>query len=102
MRKVTQQICTAFLKRQPAVRGNTRTDGTTLWLYDNAIAQWRNEQSEHHGYPSHGAGEVWITLAGWPTPLTFDRLRGLGAKVNMHRGQAIKDGCCWDGTWTRL
>jgi hypothetical protein len=67
MRKVTEQITRAFLNRQKRSVGNSMTDGVTLFLHGNAIAKKRDFQEEW----------IWITLAGWPTPTTRERLTGL-------------------------
>lgn len=40
MRKITKEIVAAFMKRETRRIGNSRTDGITLYLHDNAIAKW--------------------------------------------------------------
>tara|TARA_R100000808_G_scaffold1753_1_gene7581 strand:+ start:472 stop:801 length:330 start_codon:yes stop_codon:yes gene_type:complete len=65
MRKVTQKIVSAFAQGEPAASGNTTTDGNAIWLHGNRIAQ-RDE-----------SGSVWVTLAGWPTVTTRERVNGL-------------------------
>ena len=65
MRKVTKKIATAFTQGEPAASGNTTTDGNAVWLHGNRIAQ-REED-----------GSVWVTLAGWPTVTTRERVNGL-------------------------
>ena len=39
MRKVTEQIKEAFERRQSKKVGNTRTDGTIVWLHGNPIVK---------------------------------------------------------------
>lgn len=68
MRKVTREVTDAFFNRRPRKCGNTRTDGTTIWLHGNAIAQWQG-------------GELFITLAGWDTVTTRERLNGIGRRA---------------------
>lgn len=68
MRKVTETIVDAFLGRTPANAGNSSTDGDTLFLHGNRIA-WHGEQN--------GAAGVFLTLAGWDTVTTKERLRGV-------------------------
>jgi hypothetical protein len=64
MRKVTNVTVNAFLSRKSVKMGNTVSDGITLKLHGNVIAEWRGNS-------------VWVTLAGWPTVTTRERLNGL-------------------------
>lgn len=65
-RKITKEIATAWISRRPLKRGNTRTDGRSVWLHGNLIA-WREAEPL-----------TWcFTLAGWPTVTTRERLNGL-------------------------
>jgi hypothetical protein len=64
MRKVEREVIGAFLERRSRKVGNTRTDGDTLYLHGNAIAQ-------------HSGEFIKITLAGWPTVTTRSRLNVL-------------------------
>ena len=80
-------MCEAFINRTPASQGNTHTDGATLFLHGNAIAR-------------HGEHGLEITLAGWNTTTTRERLNGLpGVKVHTKLGQAYLNGKAWDGEW---
>ena len=97
MRKVTQHTVNAFLEGRKLTEGNTRTDGDTLLLHDNAIAQHRHDQ-QHPGNRS-----LWITLAGWNTQTTRERLNGLpGVRVTTKKGQTYLNGQPWDGSWTAI
>jgi hypothetical protein len=89
MRRITRIITEAFLARRPARIDNTYTDGNALYLHGNKIAEWRE-------------GAVYITDAGWPTPTTFDRLRGLGANVGTTKGRVMLNNARWNGDWIRL
>jgi hypothetical protein len=40
MRKVSREVITAFLAGKPKRNGNTTTDGNTLYLYGNKIAEF--------------------------------------------------------------
>ena len=40
MRKISEQVITAFLAGKPKRNGNTTTDGKTLYLYGNKIAEF--------------------------------------------------------------
>ena len=63
MRKVTQQIEKAWKQGKSKTVGNTRTDGTSVWLHGNKIIERDPD------------GRVWATLAYWPTPTTRERLK---------------------------
>jgi hypothetical protein len=69
MRKVTREVTDAFFNRRPRKCGNTRTDGTTIWLHGNAIARHADN------------GDIEITLAGWDTVTTRERLNGVGRRA---------------------
>jgi hypothetical protein len=65
MRKETRDVMTAFLKRKSCTRARTQTNGDVVTLHGNKIA-WREPD-----------GSISMTLAGWGTPTTRDRLNGL-------------------------
>ena len=65
MRKETRDIITAFLKRRSCTRARTQTNGDVVTLHGNRIAWWEPD------------GSVSMTLAGWGTRTTRDRLNGL-------------------------
>lgn len=88
MRKVTATVVGAFLQRRPAKMGNTRTDGDTLYLHENAIARWA------------APGELRVTLAGWDTPTTRNRLNALpNVSVYRVKGKTHLNGAPWSGDW---
>lgn len=90
MRNITAKITKAFIARQTAYLDNTRTDGNSLFLHENRIAEFR-------------AGELWITTAGWNTRTTAERLNGLpGVRVNTVKGDLKLNGADWDGGWVRV
>jgi len=64
MRKVTRETIRAFLAGKSRSVGNTSTDGTTLKLHGKVIAERRD-------------GNVYVTLAGWGSSTTRERLNGL-------------------------
>ena len=64
MRKVTKEVCTAFINGERKTVGNTTTDGERLWLHGNLIARKVN-------------GTIEVTMAGWATPTTKERLNGI-------------------------
>ena len=65
MRKITKEIVAAFMNHETRRIGNSRTDGMTLYLHDNAIAKWDAE------------GRLWVTNAGWESTTTKERLNGI-------------------------
>ena len=66
MRKITEKVCGAFCQKRRASSGNTVSTGSTLALHGNEIARWTE------------AGRLEITLAGWNTPTTRERINGIG------------------------
>ena len=65
MRKVTEQIKQACEQGTPLKIGNTRTDGTSVFLHGNEIV--RRDIS----------GVVFATLAGYNTRTTRERVNGI-------------------------
>jgi len=62
MRKESLKIARAFLAKESARAARTTTDGQSLYLHGNKIA-WHNPD-----------GTLSLTLAGWGTVTTRDRL----------------------------
>lgn len=90
MRRITLEIVDAFESRYSRKIGNSETDGTTLWLFGNEIAE-------------HREGGVWITNAGWSSPTTKERLNGLtGVHIVQKKGEWFLNGHRWDGEWICL
>lgn len=91
MRKITEQITRAFEGRYALKIGNSRTDGQSLWLFENKIAEWQE------------GGDLWITNAGWQSKTTKERLNGLsGVNIRQERGVWYLNGREWSGVWTNL
>lgn len=65
MRKVTERIKQAFEQGVSLKVGNTRTDGTSVFLHGNEIIK------------RDASGLVMATLAGWNTPTTRERVNGI-------------------------
>lgn len=90
MRQITQKIVWAFERRQTLRIDNSRTDGQSLWLFGNKIAEWRGDG-------------LWITNAGWDSRTTYERLNGLtGVHVRKQRGSLLLNNLYWDGRWTHV
>jgi hypothetical protein len=65
MRVETTKIIRAFMEQKPAKAKRTETCGHSIYLHGNRIA-WRGKE-----------GDIYMTLAGWDTVTTRDRLNGL-------------------------
>jgi hypothetical protein len=65
MREVTKKIKQAFKQGTSLKIGNTRTDGTSVFLHGNEII--RRDVS----------GLIFATLAGWNTTTTRERVNGI-------------------------
>lgn len=90
MRQITEKIVHAFENRVALKINNSRTDGTSLWLHNNKIAEWRNDG-------------LWISNAGWDSRTTKERLNGLrGVRIHSYRGIWYLNGNAWDGGWINM
>lgn len=90
MRQITQKIVHAFEGRYELRIDNSRTDGTSLWLFGNKIAEWRE-------------GGLWISNGGWNSRTTKERLNGLtGVRIQQVRGTWYVNGRDWDGGWINV
>lgn len=90
MRKVTREVCGAFMNRRALRLSNTETDGTSLWLFGNKIAEWRN-------------GHLCITNCGWQSRTTQERLNGLdGVHITQRNFVWYLNGTEWDGRWIQV
>lgn len=84
MRKISNDIVTAFLAGNNRTISNSSTNGKSLFLHGNEIARVTDSGIE-------------ITLAGWPTPTTRERLNaiceklGVG-KISQRKGKQYRDG----------
>lgn len=96
MRKITQEAASAFHNAQPFKKSNTEVlvsdYDVLLKLHGHSIAWWNTF-----------TGDYEVTLAGWPTPTTRERLNGLeGVHVNQSKGIQYLNGNAWDGRWTKV
>lgn len=90
MRKITEDIAYAFENGTPLKRTNTETDGNKIWLHGNTIAQKID-------------GTIFVTLAGWNTNTTRERLNGLrNVHVRTKLGQPYLNDKEWSGAWARM
>jgi hypothetical protein len=96
MRKITQQAINAFNNKEIFSKDNTRVDvylggETALFLHNNLIAT------------KDCKGVLNVSLAGWATPTTKERLNGLqGVRVCTKKGiHYINDVAVNDNEWVR-
>jgi len=90
MRQITREITRAFEERRSLKIDNSHTDGNSLWLFGNKIAEWRD-------------GYLWITDAGWDSKTTKERLNGLsGVNIRQERGVWYLNDKVWDGRWVNV
>ena len=66
MRKVTRQIIQAWARGDSLTLGNTSTNGEAIWLHGNPIA-WKTGDDD----------VIALTLCGWNTVTTRERLNGI-------------------------
>jgi hypothetical protein len=91
MRKITREIVAAFMMRETKRIGNSYTNGTTLYLHDNAIAKFDKD------------GRLWITNAGWKSNTTKERLNGLpGVSIHQRNYTWYLNDEPWNGDWVRI
>lgn len=90
MRKITREIVNAFQNSRSLTIGNSRTNGESLWLFGNKIAEIKRDG-------------LWITNAGWKSVTTKERLNGLsGVNIQQVRGKWFLNENEWDGTWVNV
>jgi len=90
MRQITREIVNAFENSRSLTIGNSRTNGESLWLFGNKIAEIRRDG-------------LWITNAGWKSVTTKERLNGLsGVRIQQLRGKWFLNENEWDGTWVHV
>lgn len=90
MRKITREIVDAFQNSRSLTIGNSRTNGESLWLFGNKIAEIRRDG-------------LWITNAGWDSSTTKERLNGLSSvHIVQRRGKWYLNEVEWDGSWVHV
>lgn len=90
-------MATAFYKNEKFSSGNTQVKGGAIFLHGNKIAEYQSL------FTNDGNNNINITLAGWNTPTTRERLNGLqGVRVHTRKGQAYLNGKAWGGEWVTV
>ena len=90
MRKVTKEVIAAFTNRYAKTIANSSTDGTSLYLHGNKIAEYREDG-------------LYITNAGWRSNTTKERLNGLpNVRIYQSKGIWYLNGEAWSGNWIKV
>jgi len=95
MRKISEEAADALIFGYKYKKSNTEVvvigNSTYLKLHGNTIAR-------------KIGGELTITMAGWFTNLTKERLNALpvGVRINSSNGQYYLNGTPWDGEWIKI
>jgi hypothetical protein len=98
MRQITQEVVNAFLNKTPYNKSNSSTDGKSLFLFGNKIAEHRKDG-------------IYISNAGWPTNTTRERLNAIpNVSISLRRNEMTMDshlimilnGNFWDGKWVKV
>lgn len=88
MRQITKQAVANFWNRNNFKLSNTKVitnnNITAMYLWDNKIAELT------------ATGELYFTCAGWNTPTTLERLRGLGLHITKKQGRLFYKGVEFD------
>jgi hypothetical protein len=83
-------VIQSFLEGKKKKQGNGQTDGRSLFLFGNLIAE-------------HKPDGLYVTNAGWPTRTTNKWLNMLpNTYVNMYRKEPYLNGQKWDGEFTKV
>jgi hypothetical protein len=90
MRVITQKAIDAFRSGDSFKSGNTEVNKFGYFLHGNKIA-YKDENA------------LYISLCGWNTNTTRERLNGLqGVKINTRQGQAYLNGKEWNGEYIKV
>jgi hypothetical protein len=90
MRKVTNQILSAFYNNESKTVQNTKTDGKAIYLYGNKIAEKRPDG-------------IYVTNAGWKSNTTKERLNSLsGVSIQSKNLIWYLNGKEWNGDWIKI
>lgn len=82
-------VIMAFRNKKVKKLSNTESTGSQLKLFNNVIAEWRNDQ-------------IWITSAKWKTATTKSRLQTLRANLRVKKGDWFLNGVEWNGDWIQI
>lgn len=90
MKQVSIDVASAFENGKAKKSGNTQTDGKSLWLHGNKIAEHRDDG-------------LYITNCGWQTKTTKERLNAIrGVRISQKNYVWYLNGEEWDGEWKKV
>ena len=90
MKKVTEVTIQAFLSGQAKKVGNTFSDGKSYFLFNNKIAEHREDG-------------LYISNAGWFSKTTKERLNGFpNVRIHQAKKKWYLNGNEWDGSFTKI
>ena len=96
MRKITREAVEAFEGGYKLAKQNMLVNDMGMFLHGNKIAEFTSLFKD-------GDRSINITLAGWNTNTTRERLNGLqGVRVSTKQGQAYLNGEKWNGEWITI
>ena len=97
MRKISQEARDAFYGGYKLSKQNMMVNDFGMFLHSNKIAEFESLNK------NDGNKNINITLAGWNTNTTRERLNALdGVKVSTKQGQAYLNGEKWNGEWVTI
>lgn len=80
MKTITKEIATAFIAGKAKSLNNTTTNGREVFLFNNLIARKMED------------GTSRVSLAGWNTPTTRERVNGILRLAGSSKGISTKKG----------
>jgi hypothetical protein len=90
MKTITSKITASFMEGKSKSLSNTKTDGKSLWLFNNKIAEHKDDG-------------LYITNCGWFSRTTKERLNGLtDVDISQSKGKWYLNGKEWDGDWIKV
>ena len=90
MNKITSLVIEAFLSGNAKKVSNTETNGMSLWLFGNKIAEHREDG-------------LYVSNAGWVSKTTKERLNGLpNVTLLQNKKKWYLNGKEWDGSWIKV
>lgn len=82
MRDISKNAANALFSGSSFKQSNTLVENGVLYLYGNQIARYDRQ-----------ADKLFISLAGWPTLTTCERLNALdGVNINRKQGKVFLNG----------
>ena len=98
MRKITKETVYAFENNEKFKKQNMVVNELGMYLHNHKIAEFVSRIRFEDGNKN-----INITLAGWNTNTTRERLNGLeGVRVTTKHGQAYLNGEKWNGDWITI